>query len=288
MGDDGRAYLERTFTSQDNLAIYYREYGDAASTRTPLLCLAGLTRNSKDFHALALRYAPRRRVLAMDYRGRGRSAYDPDWRNYRAQVYIRDIVHLLAATNAHPVIVIGTSLGGLLAMGLAVAQPTALAAVVLNDVGPEIDPAGIARIKGYLGQHSGLADWEAATARLREIYGPALPGLTDARWAELARAHFREGAGGAPELDYDPEISRPFSQAGAADLEAWPLFGALERVPTMVIRGALSDILSEATLARMIETKPDLVSIGVPDRGHAPLLDEPECLAALDDFIARH
>ena len=288
MSGSGIAYRERSFTSQDNLALYYREYGDPLSDKTPLLCLAGLTRNSKDFHEVALRYAPERRTLAIDYRGRGNSAYDPAWRNYRPEVYIRDILDLLAAANAHHVIAVGTSLGGLLAMGLAVAQPSALAAVVLNDVGPEIDSAGIERIKGYAGKVARMADWEAATGRLKELFGPVWPDLSEERWRELARRHFREGPEGAPEMDYDPNISRALEGADGRAPKLWPLFRALEAVPTMVIRGALSDILSEATAGAMARAKPDLVRVAVPGRGHAPLLDEPECLAALDPFIARH
>lgn len=280
-------YLERRLTAQDGLALSYRHYGDATSEKTPLLCLAGLTRSANDFHDLARRYAPERRVLALDLRGRGRSAYDPDWRNYRPDVYLRDIGHLLAAENAHRVIVVGTSLGGILAMGLAVALPAALAAVVLNDVGPEIDPVGIARIKGYVGQETELGDWDAAIRRLKELFGAALPDLPEERWSELARSHFREGPDGRPALDYDPAIRRPFEQSGDTT-DMWPLFGALEKVPTLLIRGALSDILSEATAAAMAAAKPDLIRVEVANRGHAPLLDEPECLAALDDFIARH
>jgi pimeloyl-ACP methyl ester carboxylesterase len=282
-----QGYLERRITAQDGLALSYRHYGDAVSEKTPLLCLAGLTRNAKDFHGLARRYAPERRVLALDLRGRGRSAYDPDWRNYAPEVYLRDVAHLLAAENAHRVIVVGTSLGGLLAMGLAVSLPSALKAVVLNDIGPEIDPGGIARIKSYVGRETELGDWDAATRRLKELFGVSWPDLPEGRWNELAREHFREGPDGRPAMDYDPAIRRPF-EANDDSPDMWPLFGALEKVPTLLIRGALSDILSEATATAMAEVKPDLIRVDVANRGHVPLLDEPECLAALDDFIARH
>ncbi len=281
-------YAERTFTSQDDLALYYREYGDATLAKTPLLCLAGLTRNSKDFHAFAMRHARARRVLAPDYRGRGRSAYDPDWRNYRPQVYIRDIIHLLAASDAHRVIVVGTSLGGLLAMALALAQPSALAAVVLHDVGPEVDAAGLARIKGYAGTDVPMPDWAAATARLKELFGAAWPGLTEERWHELTRAHFREDDEGLPLLDYDPDLGRALARETSGSTDLWPLFRALAGVPTLVIRGALSDILSEATEVKMAALKPDLERLTVANRGHVPLLDEPECATAIDDFISRH
>lgn len=287
MGTPGLAYAERSFTAQDGLALHYREYGDPAGARTPLLCLAGLTRNAKDFHDLALRHAGTRRVLAPDYRGRGRSAYDRDWRHYAPEVYLRDIQHLLAAADAHRVIVVGTSLGGILAMGMAVALPTALAAVVLNDVGPEIDPAGVAHIRSYLGKQAPLDDWAAAAARVRDMYGPAYPDFGDDDWRGYARRLFREGADGAPEIDYDPAISRLFEEGAGVPADLWALFGALEKVPTMLVRGALSNILAADTARRMAEVKPDLVTVTVSNRGHVPLLDEPECRAPLDDFLAR-
>ncbi len=281
-------YRERHFASQDGLAIYYRDYGERAGSRPALLCLAGLTRNSKDFHGFALRHASQRRVLAMDYRGRGRSDRDPDWRNYRFEVYARDVMDLLAATNAHRVIVVGTSLGGVLAMGLAAARPTALAAVVLNDIGPEIDPAGLRRIGTYVGKVEQLPDWERASAYTKELFGASHPDLSEEDWRTLTRNHFREGADGAPEMDYDPALGRAFEVANRRQQDLWPLFRALESVPTMVIRGALSDILGEATVQAMAAAKADLVCLTVPNRGHAPLLDEPACRDALDDFIARH
>src|SRR5262249_34199486 len=137
---------------QDGLRLYFRDYGDPASERTPVLCLTGLTRNSADFHEVALRVAGERRVLAPDYRGRGRSAYDPDWRNYEPRIYVNDAAHLLAATGVERAVVIGTSLGGLLAMGLSVLRPTMVAGIVLNDIGPGLVGSGLARIMDYVGK----------------------------------------------------------------------------------------------------------------------------------------
>jgi pimeloyl-ACP methyl ester carboxylesterase len=281
-------YAERRFTAQDGRVLYYRDYGDAVEPATPILCLAGLTRNAKDFHDFALRHAAQRRVLALDLRGRGMSERDSDWRNYQAPTYIRDIQHLLAAADAHRVIVVGTSLGGILAMVMAVAQPTAVAAAVLNDIGPEIDPAGAARIEAYAGQTVQLDDWQAAKARLKELFGAAWPDISEQRWDSLTRQSYREGPDGGPELDYDTAISRPFQEPENRNQDLWPFFRALEQIPTLAIRGALSDIFSQQTLARMAEEKPDLEQVVVPNRGHVPLLDEPDCAAALDAFIARY
>ncbi len=280
-------YRERRITADDGLSLYLREYGDPAAPRAPVLCLPGLTRNSADFEDLAPRLARDRRVLCPDYRGRGRSDYDPDWRNYAPARYLADILDLLTATNAHGVVAIGTSLGGILAMMLAVARPTALAGVVLNDIGPEIDPRGIARIGAYLGTREPLPDWEAAVAFVRKAYPNRRIGDDAETWLKIARRSYREGPDGRLHPDYDPAIARAF-QAGRGKLpDLWPAFRALRRLPVLVVRGALSDILSAETVARMAAEKPDLLRLELADVGHVPLLDEPECLEAIDELLAR-
>lgn len=279
-------YVERRYSAQDGLSLAYREYGEVNARRTPLLCLAGLTRNAKDFHDFAMRHKDERRVLSPDYRGRGRSDWDQDHRNYQPATYVRDVQHLLAASNAHRVVIVGTSLGGILAMMMAVAQPAALAGVVLNDIGPEIDPAGVARIRKYVGKPVALADFDAAAARLEELFGDAYPDLAPEAWRAMAECMFRPGDDGRPVLDYDLAIARAFEEAEPAG-DMWPLFGALENIPTMVIHGRRSDLLSAATVDKMVAAKPDLIRVEVPNRGHVPLLDEPECAAALDQFLAR-
>ncbi len=287
MGVAEKVYAEHRLTASDGRVLYYREYGDRVGEATPIMCLAGLTRNSRDFHDVALRHAAKRRVLALDLRGRGLSERDPDWRNYQAPVYVRDIQHLLAAAGAPRVVLVGTSFGGILAMIMAVAQPAALAAVVLNDIGPEIDPAGAARIEAYVGQATPLPDWEAAKARLKELFGQAWPDLSEERWTTLTRTFFHEGEDGLPKPDYDPAISRPFKLPENRDQDLWPFFRALADVPTLAVRGATSDILSSSTFERMAEAKPDLERLTVANRGHAPFLDEPDCAPALDAFIDR-
>lgn len=285
MTGEAARFRERRITADDGLSLYVRDYGDAASPRAPVLCLAGLTRSSADFEDLAPWLARDRRVIAPDYRGRGRSDYDPDWRHYAPARYLADALDVLTATNAHGVVVIGTSLGGILAMMLAVTRPTALAGVVLNDIGPEIDPAGIARIAAYLAGHLTQPDWDAATAFVREAYPNRR--LGDEGWRKIARRSYREEPDGRLRPDFDPAIGRAFraGQSGIPDL--WPLFRALRRLPVLAIRGALSDILSHAAFERMAAEKPDLQRVVVEDVGHVPMLDEPECLEALDEFFAR-
>ena len=282
-GDDG--YRRRHYSAGDGLRLCYREYGDPASSATPLVCLPGLTRNAADFHDLAGRYAPERRVVALDYRGRGRSAYDPDPRNYRADVYVGDVLHLLAAANIPRAIVVGVSLGGLLAMFLAAHRPGVLAGVVLDDIGPEIESAGLEWIRRCLARDMRPGAWDEAAALTREVALDAMPDLSDDQWMAVARRSFREDEAGVIRPDFDPALADAFVKEGPLP-DLWPLYGGLGRVPTLAIRGALSDILSAGTFERMAEAKPDLVRVEVPNRGHVPWLDEPECVAALDGFVS--
>lgn len=282
----GQAYRDGYFTSQDGLRLHYRDYGDPAAGTVAVLCLAGLTRNSRDFDALARHLAPRRRVLALDYRGRGLSASDPDPGNYRPETLMSDIGDLLTLSNCHHVVVVGTSLGGVLAMGMGAARPMALAGVVLNDVGPEIDTQGLDRIRAYVGREAVPESIEAGARQLAEMVGPAYPDFTEQDWLAEARARYRPDAAGKPGLEYDPSIARPLADGAHNKLDLWRYFRSLARVPVLAIRGDLSDILSEATLDRMAREKPDLRRLTVPNRGHVPLLSEAACLSAIDAFLA--
>ena len=285
---NGTAWRERYFESSDGLSLYYRDYLPAeASDRLPVLCLPGLTRNSRDFEALALRLQRAgRRVLTPDLRGRGRSQHDPDWSNYQPTTYLGDLAALQAAAGAERVVVVGTSLGGILAMLIAATRPAAIAAAVLNDVGPEIAPEGLQRIAQYVGRHIPVGSWEEAAAQARATYGLALPDLTDAQWLAFARRSYVE-VDGVPRLDMDPMIGEAVRAApsGAAP-DLWPVYGALRPLPALAVRGELSDVLSEATFERMALEKPDLRRVTVARRGHPPLLDEPECVTAIDEFLS--
>ncbi len=280
------AYRERLISVQNGLRLYCRDYGDPSSRRTPVLCLTGLTRNSKDFADLATRHAPQRRVLCPDYRGRGRSEYDPDWRNYDPMVYLADIGHILAACGIERVIVVGSSLGGILGMGLGVLWPTSLAAVVINDIGPDVAPDGLDRILDFIGVDRPQPDWPSAIRMLRCTF-TRLPNKSDAWWDSFARATYRENDDGLLHFDWDIAIARPLLRTKGKLQDLWPIFRSLRHVPALAIRGALSDVLSADGLDRMVAAKPDLAHVTVPGVGHVPTLDEPEIQGVLDDFIAR-
>ena len=277
---------EYWYDSQDGLRLFSRVYEGPGAAAPVVVCLHGLTRNSRDFEDLAAHLAPRYRVIVPDVRGRGLSSRDPQFNNYQIPVYLGDLLRLLAGLGAARVAIVGTSMGGLMAMVLAAMQPTLVGGIVLNDVGPEVDPAGLERIRGYVGKAAPVRDWAGAVAQVRLVYGSAWPGLDDARWEKLARASYRADERGVPQPDSDPLIAEPLKDTSKAAPDLWPLWGAIAKVPMLAIRGAHSDILSAATLARMQREKPDLRTLEVANRGHVPLLDEPECLAAIDEFLA--
>ena len=279
--------MEIHWQSHDGLGLYSRVYPGPEAGAPTVLCLHGLTRNSRDFEDLAPRLQQRYRVIAPDLRGRGFSARDPQIQNYQPAVYVQDIVALLDRMDAPRVAVIGTSLGGMLAMMLGFGQPGRIAGMVLNDVGPEIDPVGVERIKQYAGRLPPAGSWSVAVAQTQTMFGDAWPDLRGDRWAALARRGFRENAAGIVEVDADPGIGAALRAAPAAAPDLWPLWQALRDIPTLAIRGARSDILSAATFARMKNENPGLQQLEVANRGHVPLLDEPECIAALDGFLSR-
>ncbi len=279
-------FHEGHFHSHDGLRLYYRDYGDRMSPRTPLLCLSGLTRNSNDFHEFALRHSATRRVICLDYRGRGKSAYDPDPMHYEVPVYLDDIQHLLAVTHIRRVIVAGTSLGGIIAMGLGTAIPTMLAGVILNDIGPDVKEDGRQRIAGYVGQAVQVPDWDAAVTHLRKGYAQAFPVLDDAGWRRIARGTFTETGKGLT-LAYDLNISVALREQAKTPLpDLWPFFRSLRPLPVLALRGALSDILTADTFIRMKREHAGMIAVTVPDVGHVPMLDEPAAETAIDAFLA--
>jgi pimeloyl-ACP methyl ester carboxylesterase len=281
------ACREEWCTSRDGLKLFARVYDAAGAGALPVFCLPGLTRNSRDFESLAPHLALRYRVVCPDLRGRGHSAWDPNWLNYHPGTYLGDVAAWMAHLHLPRIAIIGTSLGGILGMLLPTLLPGAVAGVVLNDVGPEIDPVGAERIRAYAGRLPPVRDWAEATAQLRAIYANAWPGLTDEIWHVLARRSYREDASGTPVLDADPRIGDAMRSLPASTPTLWPVYTTVLRsIPVLAIRGARSDILSTATLDRMQREKPDLVTLTVENRGHVPLLDEPECLQAIDRFLA--
>ncbi len=273
------------FDSHDGLRLHSFVHAGPTATAPVVLCLHGLMRNGRDFEDLAPQLASRYRVIVPDVRGRGFSARDPDYNNYQLPVYIRDTLALLAGLGVAHASIIGTSMGGLMAMLMAAMQPGLVTGMVLNDVGPELDPAGMERIRGYAGRTAPVASWPEAIAQVRRVYGSAWPDLSEAGWEKLVRRGYRADAHGVPQLDADPMIGEPLRNTHAAAPDLWPLWDALAQVPVLVIRGAHSDILSAATLARM-QKKPAVTTLTVANRGHAPLLDEPRCRAAIEALLA--
>lgn len=278
------AYTHLHWRSADGLALHARDYPGTAD-RAPVICIHGLTRNSRDFEDLApvLVGATGRRVIAVDVRGRGASERSPDPMTYNPGMYAADIMSLLDDQAIGRAAFIGTSMGGLIMMTLALMRPDAIAAAVLNDVGPEIAPEGLARIAGYVGVSADVADWAGAAAYVKAGNGAVFPSYDDADWDRIARRTFRDEAG-RPVLDYDPDIAVPIRAAdpSAPPPDLWPFFGALATGrPTLLIRGATSDILSPDIAARMRGEAQHMAYAEVPGVGHAPMLDESEAKGAI-------
>jgi pimeloyl-ACP methyl ester carboxylesterase len=282
------AFFGREWTSADGLTLHYRDYSGGEPGRPPILCIPGLTRNCRDFEPVADAFAGEWRVLCADLRGRGRSDYARDSSSYQPLQYAADILALLDHLEIERVIAIGTSLGGIVTMILALQAPARLAGVVLNDVGPEIEAAGLARIHGYVGQGRSFPTWMHAARGLKEQAGAAYPDYALADWLKLAKRLMAVGPGGRIAFDYDMKIAEPFqTAAGTAPVDMWPAFRALAGRPLLAIRGELSDILSAATLEKMASELPDMDVCTVSRTGHAPTLEEPEALAAIERFLGR-
>ena len=279
------AFVERQYTAQDGLQLYFRDYACPQSTRLPILCLPGLARNSKDFAAIAAHLSADRRVICPDLRGRGRSAYDPQWQHYTGPTYISDLMHLLTLADCHQVVIIGTSMGGLLAMALSVFIPSTIAAVVLNDVGPEVPDAATNRIFDAIGKPPTHADWPAAAAYLKQLW-PHLTHSNEDAWLDLAKDTYREEDDGFIRSDWDPNIVRPLIEKTDDVPDLWLLYRALRNTPILALRAELSDVLTPDTFARMKQEIPALHQAVVPATGHCPTLNEPASREALDVFLA--
>ena len=285
-------FEERIVPTVDGLAIYARDYAPLQPvTGLPVICLHGLTRNSRDFEAVAPRIAALgRRVIAPDMRGRGKSSNDPDPAHYAAMVYAQDVTALMDRLEVPRAVFVGTSMGGLITMVVSTLAPDRIAASVLNDVGPKLSVEGLNRIAAYVGRTPVLADWEAAAAAIKSIAATAYPDRVDDRefWLTFARRTFRALESGGVQADYDPHIALAFAEAAdAPPADLTPLFQVLAAKPMLVVRGAISDLLSADTVNYMRSMKPDLHVAEAPNIGHAPQLDEPEVWDALVSFLAR-
>ena len=285
------AYSEGEWTSADGLTLRYRDYPArlrAGADRPPLLCLTALTRNCRDFEPVAAAFAGEWRVIAIDLRGRGQSDYARDPASYVPLQYAADVAMLLDQAGIDRVVAIGTSLGGVVTMLLALAAPERIAAAVLNDIGPEVEAAGLARIRDYVGQGRSFATWMHAARGLREQGAVAYPDFAISDWLRLAKRLMVVGPGGRIAFDYDMRIAEPFNRPeGTGAVDMWPVFKALAGRPVLALRGELSDILSAATHERMRRELKGLQAVTVPRVGHAPTLEEPAARRGIAALLAK-
>jgi pimeloyl-ACP methyl ester carboxylesterase len=280
-------YTDIYFQSGDDLRLHARDYPCAGSSLAPVLCLPGLTRNSRDFEAIAPLLARRRRVIAIDFRGRGLSQHAADPTSYRADVEMGDAIALLDAMNIDRAALLGTSRGGIVAMLMAALFKDRIAGIFLNDIGPRLEPRGLLRIRSYLGVGSNFKTWDDAVEGLKRS-NPGFEKLTGAEWQTFARRVFRL-VDGSPRPDYDSALASTFPtvediESGKVG-ELWEVFAQMQGLPTAVLRGENSDLLSAETVHQMNEVNKTLRATQVPDRGHAPFLDEPDSRLAIDRWL---
>jgi len=277
-------------TAQDGLRLHAQEWGSGTAAALPVVCLPGLARTVVDFEPLARALAgdekSPRRVVALDSRGRGKSQYDRDPANYNLKVELADLLAVLTALEIPQAVFVGTSRGGILTMLLAAARPSAIAGCVLNDIGPAIEPEGLARIRSYVGKLPQPASVEDGAEILRKLFGSQFPRLDYPDWLAFAQRTFKQEAGRVLP-DYDPQLATILA---SVDLEQplptlWKEFEGLAAVPVLVVRGAKSDLLSSATLTQMRARHPAMKAIEVPDQGHAPLLSEPALIGDIVAFV---
>lgn len=280
-------FQDKYFTNDDGLKQHYRDYDTAPKGAPVILCMPGLTRNAKDFQFIADHLADRCRLICIEQRGRGLSDWDPDPTRYSPVTYVGDMMSLLAYLGLETVITIGTSLGGLMTIMMNAMYPGTIRAAVINDIGPEIDPAGIRRIKSYVGVGTPPDTWDEAVAAVKIANTGVYPNFSEAEWRHFTGLLFAD-ENGRPVAQYDPAIRNNFDandDQSAPDL--WPMFALMHTLPMVVVRGGLSDILAADTLKRMAAEHPDLVAVTVPDVGHVPLMNEKIAQDAIDGLIAR-
>ncbi len=279
-------YKDYWFNSSNGLRLYARDYPHTAPEAT-ILCIPGLTRNSADFSQLCDQLATRYRVIAVDLRGRGKSDYDPDPYNYHPGVYVDDITCLLNSLELESVILIGTSLGGLISMILSAMQAERITAAIINDIGPEANQAGLDRIKAYVCNPTPVNSWAEAVSKTHAIQGREYPNFSESDWVAFTNNLYREDNEGNPVLNYDSAIAILLeqNQDNAVPPNLWSLFDTIQSTPLLLLRGELSDILTRDCVEKMQQKKPDMQFVEVASCGHAPLLTEPESMQAITQFL---
>ena len=280
-------WSEGYWWSKDGLRLHYRDYAGPAE-RPPVICIPGLTRNARDFEGVAHRLAGQWRVICVDLRGRGESAYAKDPMTYVPLTYLQDMEALIAELKLPRFVLFGTSLGGLITMLLAASGPERIAGALLNDIGPVLEPRGIEHIRSYVGRARDWPTWLHAARFIAEAQGDRYPDWEIDQWLIYAKRLCKLTPSGRIVYDYDMRIAEPFKlPGGETGFDLWPTFRALAKTPSLLLRGELSDLLSEETARQMLVEAPAMEMVAVPRVGHAPTLDEPEATAAIDALLER-
>lgn len=291
-------YKHVWYSSHDGLKLYARDYkpdcqpnrqslGADEKAKPAVLCMHGLTRNSADFEGICQQLADKYRLIVVDQRGRGLSAYDSESANYQPNVYVDDMFTLLKQLNISSVTLIGTSMGGIMAMMMAAMQPELIKGLIINDIGPELNPVGLARIQSYVGKAVSVSSWQDAARTSKQTNGSAFPDFSEQDWLDFAQRTYRADKSGIPVLDYDPAISTPIkaSSGQSLALDLWPVFEQCIEKPMLLLRGELSDLLAMSCVEKMRSLKADLSFVQVPNVGHAPFLDEAIAVTSIKQFL---
>lgn len=277
---------DRFWNSRDGLRLHYRDYAGPAD-RPPILCLPGLTRNARDFEPVADRLAGEWRVIAVDFRGRGMSQYDPRPANYMPPTYAADVMKMLDQLGIADAVFFGTSLGGIVTMLLSTTDPERIAGAMINDIGPVIEEAGVERLRTYVGKGGAFASWAEAAEATAARNRLAFPDYTPADWERFARRLASERPDGTIQADYDMAIAQPFATSNGMGADPWRMIDGLADKPVLIVRGETSDLFSAATAERMLAALPKAELVTIAGVGHAPVLDEPEATAAIDRLLGR-
>ena len=284
-------YQDVWYTSADGLRLYARDYApeQKRGTMVPsILCMHGLTRNSADFEDICRVLEDRYRLIVVDQRGRGLSDYDPDAANYNPLIYVQDMFRLLEILDLSKVVLMGTSMGGIMAMMMAAMKPALIQGLIINDIGPEVGALGLDRLKKYVGQATPVSNWDDAAKQSAEINAIAFPNASEQDWQRFAKRTYSENQNGIPVLAYDPKIAEPLNDSSnnTAAPNLWPVYDQICNKPMLLIRGELSDILEPRCVQVMRQKNTKLEVCEIPNVGHAPLLSEPAAQSAIEGFLS--
>ncbi|MFT6694514.1 MAG: pimeloyl-ACP methyl ester carboxylesterase [Neolewinella sp.] len=284
-------YQDIWYTSADGLRLYARDYTpeqNRGTTAPTILCMHGLTRNSADFEDICKVLADRYRLIVVDQRGRGLSDYDPDVANYNPLVYVQDMFRLLEVLDVSKVVLMGTSMGGIMAMMMATMKPSVIQGLIINDIGPEVGVLGLDRLKKYVGKATPIANWHDAAKQSAEVNAIAFPAASEEDWLRFAKRTYLENKNGVPVLAYDPKIAEPLNDEdnNTAAPNLWSVYDQICDKPMLLIRGELSDILEPGCVEVMRQKNTKLEVSEIPGVGHAPMLSEPAAQISIESFLS--